>query len=464
MSEHDFDLAIIGGGPGGYVAAIRGAQLGMKVALIEKRPKLGGTCLNVGCIPSKYLLHVSELIESAKHEGSLLGISVDLSKINLKKIIQEKSKLIDGLSGGIAALMGKNKITRFEASASFASPQSLQLSSGETLKAKHFIIATGSQSIELPFMPFDKTHILSSDEILELETVPKSLLIIGAGVIGLEMGCVLARMGCEVKIIEALDSACPFFDPNISKTLTQSLTEQGLEFHFNMKVQQASVSGKKVSLLAQDADGKEKSFEAEKVLVAVGRKPFTQGLDLEKANVQLDDRKRIKVNSCFQTTQSNIFAIGDVIDGAMLAHKASEEGVVVVEYLNKQKTCLNYQAIPNVVYTSPEVACVGLTLKEAKEAGLEVLVGKFPFKANSRAKASLADQGFVQLIFEAKTEHLIGMHMIGPQASELIAQGALAVNNQLTLKEIIHTPYAHPTLSEAIKEAALQAKRMALHI
>jgi dihydrolipoamide dehydrogenase len=464
MSAKKYDLVIIGGGPGGYVGAIRAAQLGLKVALVEKQKRLGGTCLNVGCIPSKYLLHIAELYHTLEKQGEELGILCKSLSPNIKKMMEGKENLIDGFSTGIKGLMGKNKIDLIQAFASFEDSHTLKLDDGSTLKANYFMLATGSSSVELPFMPFDGKQILSSDHILDLEKVPKSLIVIGAGVIGLEMGSVFSKFGCKVTVIEALDSICPFLDPQIAKGLQSSLKNQGLDFHISVKVKSSKLSKSGVELIAESKDGEEHGFKAEKVLVAIGRKAFHEGLGLESAKVELTKERKVQINGSFKTSQSHIFAIGDLVDGPMLAHKASEEAVACAEIISGLKPKLNYMAIPSVIYTSPEVACIGLTEKEAKEENLEVLVGKFPFKANSRARANGEDEGFVKMIFEKKTEHLIGVHILGPQASELIAQGALGIQNKLTIKDFIHTPYAHPTLSEALKEAALQAKKSAIHI
>jgi dihydrolipoamide dehydrogenase len=457
MSISSFDLVIIGSGPGGYVAALRAGQLGLKTACVEKDPKLGGTCLNVGCIPSKALLHSSEIYWKLSQEGKQEGILFDKLGFDFSIAMQRKQKIVAGFNDGVAMLFKKNKVTRLQGEAHFLSERQIQVGD-QTIEAKFFIIATGSESIALPFLPFDERQVLSSTGALALEAPPRSLLVIGAGIIGVELGSVYARLGTKVTFIEFLDRICSTHDESLSKALQEALTQQGLTFHLSSKVTQGQVTPSQVTLKVG-----EETFQAEKVLVAIGRRPYTRGLNLEAIGIQLSPKGFIPIDGFFRTIHPHIFAIGDVVDGPMLAHKASEEGVVVTELIAGHRSSIEYMAIPNVIYTYPEVASVGFMEAEAKSYGLAIKVGTFFLKANSRARCTGETEGFVKIIAEAATDRIIGVHIISAHASELIAEGALAIQNKLTASDIIATIHAHPTLSESTKEAALDIYRRALH-
>ncbi len=461
MAE-SFDLIVIGSGPGGYVAAIRAAQLGLKVACVEKNKELGGTCLNVGCIPSKTLLHATEFLYRLLHEGKQQGIESEKSQINFPQMMAQKQKVIASFNEGIAALFKKNQIVRFTGTGTLSTPTSVQAGSQE-LSARHILLATGSEPIALPFLPFDEKRILSSTGALALEKPPKKLLVVGAGVIGVELGSVYSRLGTEVVFVEFLDRICSAFDESLSKTLQQLLTAQKMTFHLSSRVVSAEIASAGVSLQVALADQSTVKMSADAVLVSVGRKPYTQHLGLEKVGVLPDAKGFIPIDGRFRTSQPHIFAIGDLVDGPMLAHKASEEGVAVAEIIAGHHPFIEYLAIPNVIYTYPEVASVGLTEAEAKQAGLSVKVGQFPFKANSRARCVSEEEGFVKIIAEAVSDRILGVHIIGAHASELIAPAALAIQHKLTALALANTPYAHPTLAEAIKEAALAVHKRAIH-
>ena len=404
-----FDLIVIGAGPGGYVAAIRAAQKGLKVACVEKEKTLGGTCLNVGCIPSKALLHSTEYYHKVASEGAEHGIEAKELKINLAQMMKRKEKVVSGLVGGIDYLFKKNGVTRLNGEAQFTSSTTLQIGK-ESYEATHFIIASGSEPIALPFLPFDEKVVLSSTGALVLPKVPKKLLMVGAGVIGLELGSVYRRMGAEVEVVELLDRVTPPFDREISKTLFKIFTGQGMTFHLNQKVSAGKVTKAGVELTLESKE----TLKGDVVLVAIGRRPYTAGLGLEKAGVKTDRQGRIEINGSFQTSIPTIYAIGDVVDGPMLAHKASEEGIAAVDLICGEKVSINYLAIPNVMYTGPEVACVGMTEEEAKEAGLTVCIGKMPFKAIPRARCSGDDAGMVKIIGEKSSDRLIGCILWGP--------------------------------------------------
>ncbi len=452
-----YDVIVIGSGPGGYVAAIRCAQLGLKTACVEKDPNLGGTCLNVGCIPSKALLHSTETYYNLLKQGPDLGIDAK-STFNFPQMMKRKETIVKGFNQGIAGLLQKNKITHIQGLASFTSPTTISVS-GKEYTARHFIIATGSEPTPLPFLPFNEKTILSSTGALSLPQAPKKMLVIGAGIIGVELGSVYSRLGTEVKFIEFLDRICPTLDPTLSKALQKILENQGLTFQLSSKV--TAANGK--SITYTNPDGKEATESADVILVSIGRRPYTQDLALDKAQIQTDEKGRIPINSRLQTSQSHIYAIGDVVDGPMLAHKASEEGVLAAEIISGLHPHLEYMTIPSVVYTHPEVAAVGLTEPEAKALNLPLKIGQFPFKANSRARATNEDEGFIKLIAHAEKNTILGVHILGAHAGELIAEAALAIQKRATTLDIIHTSHAHPTLSEALKEAALDAEKRAIH-
>jgi len=453
-----YDVVVIGAGPGGYVAAIRAAQLGLKVASVEKRAELGGTCLNVGCIPSKALLHSSEWFWKLQKEGAERGIAASGLSYDWNKIQGQKENVVLQLTKGIEGLFKKHKVERFLGTGVLRDAHTVAVGS-EILQAKSIILATGSEPISLPFLLFDEKKILSSTGALALSSVPKKLLIVGAGVIGLEFGSVYSRLGSEVVFIEFLDRICPGFDEEISKQLLKILTAQGMTFHLSHKV----VSAKGTSLMVESG-GKTAEMSGDAVLVAIGRKPYSEGLGLESAGIQKTAKGQIVVDSSFRTTQSHIFAIGDLIDGPMLAHKASEEGAAVAELIAGHKVAIDYLAIPNVAYTFPEVAFVGLTEEELKARNIAYNAGKFPYRANSRARCLAEEDGFVKLLADAKSHRLLGAHILGPHASELIGEATLAVQKRATVDEIARACHPHPTLSEAIKEAALAVFGSSIHI
>lgn len=454
-----FDLAVIGSGPGGYVAAIRAAQRGMRVVCIEKEKRLGGTCLNIGCIPSKALLHATEYYHRIAHEGKIYGIEAEGLKVNLAQMMERKNKVVAGLTEGVAFLFKKHGITAVYGDATLISPTEIQAGS-QKIEAKYILLATGSEPIPLPFLPFDEKKILSSTGALALPSIPRKMLIVGAGIIGLELGSVYRRLGTEVEVVELLDRVTPNLDGEVSKTVQQILTKQGFAFQLSTKVVAGRIENEKVVLTLE---GKSEAT-ADLALVAIGRRPFSKSLGLETLGITQDKAGRVVIDSQFRTAVPNIYAIGDLVDGPMLAHKASEEGVAVANILAGDSVRVNYLAIPNVMYTWPEVACVGMTQEEATQAGLATVIGKFPFKANPRARCSGDIEGLVKMIGEKHTGRLIGLHIVGPSASEMIHEGVLAIEHQLTLADIAHASHAHPTCSEAIKEAALSALGHPLHI
>jgi len=464
-----FDVVIIGSGPGGYVAAIRCAQLGMKTAIIEKYATLGGTCLNVGCIPSKAMLasshHYEELQHFADHGIEVTG---DV-KVNLQKMIDRKQAVVDQTSGGVKYLMDKNNVTVYQGVGSFENATTVNVTkadgSVEKLEAKNVIIATGSKPSTLPFIKIDKERIITSTEALKLPEVPKHLVIIGGGVIGLELGQVYLRLGAQVSVVEFMDRIIPGMDAGLSKELTKVLKKQGMKFYTSHKVQAVNRVGEGVVVKAENAKGEVITLEGDYALVSVGRRPYTDGLNAEKAGVKLTERGQVEVNDHLQTTASNIYAIGDVVRGAMLAHKAEEEGVMVAEYLAGQKPHIDYNLIPGVVYTWPEVAAVGKTEEQLKEAGVAYKAGSFPFKALGRARASADNDGFVKILADAKTDEVLGIHMIGARAADLIAEAVTAMEFRASAEDISRMSHAHPTFAEAIKEAALAATdNRALHV
>lgn len=464
-----FDVTVIGSGPGGYVAAIRCAQLGLKTAIIEKYPTMGGTCLNVGCIPSKALLDSSEHFENAKHNFASHGIIIDEPKADLARMIARKNEVVDQTTKGIQFLMDKNKITVFEGVGSFESSTQVKVTkndgSSEIIDSKYIIIATGSKPSSLPFISLDKERVITSTEALELKEIPKHLVVIGGGVIGLELGSVYKRLGSEVTVVEFMDKIIPTMDGALSKELNKVLRKQGIKFMLSTAVQAIERNGDSVKVTAKDKKGAEVVVEGDYVLVSVGRKPYTEGLGLEKAGVDLDERGRVKTNAHLQTNVSNIYAIGDVVAGAMLAHKASEEGVLVAEQLAGQKPHINYNLIPSVVYTWPEVAAVGKTEEQLKEEGVAIKVGNFPMRALGRSRASGDIDGFIKIIADEKTDEVLGVHMIGARAADMIAAAVTAMEFRASAEDIARMSHAHPTFAEAIKEAALDATgKIALHM
>ncbi|MCH9609042.1 MAG: Dihydrolipoyl dehydrogenase [Chlamydiales bacterium] len=455
---NNFDLIVIGAGPAGYVAAIRGAQKGMKVACIEKGETLGGTCLNVGCIPSKALLHSTEYFDRIASEGEEHGILAENLRVDLKQMMERKEQIVKSLTQGIAYLFEKNNITKIKGAATLLSENRISVDDQE-YGYKNLILATGSVPIELPQLPFDEETILSSTGALSLKKIPSKLLLVGAGVIGLELGSVYNRLGTEIEVVEMLDRPCPPFDQEISKLLLKLFKKQGFSFHFKAKVTEGK-STKEGVVLTLDSG---KTLTADAALIAIGRKPYYEGLGVEERGVTINQQRQIIVDDNFQTSVPNIYAIGDLIDGPMLAHKASEEGIALVDYLAGEKSRVNYLAIPNVMYTWPEVATVGLNQEEAVALGLEILIGKAPLKSNARARCSGDPEGMVKLIGEKKSGRLLGMHLLAPNASEMIGEGAIAIEKRLTVDELAHLPHAHPTVSESIKEAALAIKGQSIH-
>lgn len=462
--ENTFDLIVIGSGPGGYVAAIRSAQLGLKTALVEKNKNLGGTCLNVGCIPSKALLHSTEMYHFAAHGAAAHGISMEGLNIDVKQLMSKKSATVNQLRAGIVHLMKSNKITVFEGLGSLAGNGTVQVQGKDesTLSAKHIILATGSSVIELPFLPFDGKTIVSSDEAIAFSSVPKKMTVIGAGAIGLEMGSVWARLGAEVNVVEFLPTIAAGFDKDVSKMAERLFKKQGLNFHLSTKVTGLKKNKRGVTLTAEKND-KQLEFEAEKILVAVGRCPNTDGLGLEAVGITCDEKGRIPVDAEYRTACAGIYAIGDVIAGPMLAHKAEEEGVACIEKIAGQAGHVNYDLIPNVIYTEPEIASVGLTENAAKDMDLDYKVGKFHFQANGRAIATDATDGFVKILADAKSDRLLGIQIIAKSASELIASAVAHMEYGGSAEDLARTIHAHPTLSEVLKEAALAVDGNALH-
>lgn len=466
---NSYDVAVIGSGPGGYVAAIRCAQLGMKTAIIEKYDTLGGTCLNVGCIPSKALLDSSHHYEDALNHFEEHGIEIPGElKVNIKKMISRKQGVVDQTTKGIEFLMDKNKIDVYHGIGSYKDATHIAIDRDgkvEEIEAKHSLIATGSKPSTLPFIKLDKERIITSTEALELKEIPKHLIIIGGGVIGLELGQVYSRLGAQVSVIEFMDRIIPTMDSGLSKELQRSLKKRGMKFYTSHKVKEVTRKGTKVSVKADDKKGKEISFEGDYCLVSVGRRPFTEGLNLENAGVKLNERGQVEVNDQLQTNVSNIYAIGDVIKGAMLAHKAEEEGVFVAETLAGQKPHINYNLIPGVVYTWPEVAAVGKTEEQLKEEGVSYKTGQFPMRALGRARASMDIDGFVKILADEKTDEVLGVHMIGARTADLIAEAVTAMEYRASAEDISRMSHAHPTYAEAVKEAALAAtENRALHV
>lgn len=457
-----FDVVVIGSGPGGYVAAIRCSQLGFKTAIIEKYSTLGGTCLNVGCIPSKALLDSSHHYHDATKHMAEHGIEINGDiKFNIDQMIARKGKVVDQNVAGISYLMDKNKITVFEGMGAFEDATHVKITkadgSNETIEAKNIIIATGSKPSTLPFIKIDKEKIITSTEALKLKEVPKHLVVIGGGVIGLELGQVYLRLGAQVSVVEYLDRIIPGMDAALSKELTKVLKKQGMKFYTSHKVKSVERNGNDVQVQAENAKGETITLDGDYALVSVGRKPYTDNLNVEKAGVKMGDRGMIEVNDNLQTNVANIYAIGDVVRGAMLAHKASEEGAFVAEVIAGQKPHINYNLIPGVLYTWPEVAAVGKTEEQLKEAGVEYKAGSFPFKALGRSRASGDTDGFVKILADAKTDEVLGVHMIGARTADVIAEAVVAMEFKASAEDISRMSHAHPTYAEAMKEAALAA-------
>jgi dihydrolipoamide dehydrogenase len=463
-----FDLVVIGAGPGGYVAAIRAAQLGMKVACVEKSRTLGGTCLNIGCIPSKAMLDSSELFHLSKERFKKHGIQFDGLRLDLAAMLARKDEVVKGLTDGVRYLFRKNKVEPIFGTAKISSPTSLQVALNEggraEIQAKHILIATGSAPVALPFLPFDGRAVVDSTGALSFDRVPEHLVVIGAGYIGLELGSVWRRLGAKVTVLEFLPRITPTADQELGELLRRSLVKQGLEIHLETKVTGASVEGDRVQVRAQKKDGAEATFACDRVLVAVGRRAYTEGLGLADAGIAVDLRTgKVPVDAHFRTSVPTISAIGDVIEGPMLAHKAEDEGIACVELLAGKAGHVNYETIPSVIYTWPEMSGVGLTEEQVKEKGREYKVGKFPFQANGRAKAMDETEGLVKILADAATDRVLGVHILGPRASEMIAEAVAVMEFAGTAEDIARTCHAHPTLSEATREAALAVEGRAIH-
>ncbi len=464
-----YDLIVIGSGPGGYVCAIRAAQLGMKTAVVEKRATFGGTCLNIGCIPSKAMLNASELYDEASHKFAEMGIKVGKPAIDLATMLKYKQQAVDSNVKGVDYLFRKNKIEAFHGAACITAPGKVEVKNadGKTqlLETKAIVIATGSDVARLNGIDIDEKRIVSSTGALELATVPKKLLIVGAGIIGLELGSVWRRLGADVTIVEFLDQILPGIDIEVGKQFHRIVQKQGIAVRLSSKVVAVDASGKTLKVKVEPATGggAAEMLEADIVLVAIGRAPYTNGLGLETVGVKKDNRGRVVVDSQFRTNVDGIYAIGDVITGPMLAHKAEDEGIAVAEILAGQAGHVNYDVIPNVVYTFPEIACVGKSEEELKAAGIAYNVGKFPFTANARARINLTAEGFVKILADAKTDRVLGVHIIGPDAGNMIGEAAVAMEFGASSEDIARTCHAHPTLSEAIKESALAVAKRAIN-
>ena len=461
-----FQAVVIGGGPGGYVCAIRLAQLGLKTACVESRGSLGGTCLNIGCIPSKSLLNLSDEFHKVKHLSNK-GIEIGDVKLNLSKMMKSKDKAVTVLTKGVEFLLKKNKVTYFKGTGSFKSKNEISIKDNQNketiIETDKTIIATGSLPVSLPGIEFDEKIIVSSTGALKFEKVPKKMVVVGGGYIGLEMGSVWSRLGAEVHVVEFLDHITPGMDKEISSEFMKILKKQGIIFHMQHKVEKIKKIESGAIISTSDKDGNKKDFDCDVVLISVGRKPNTNGLNLEKVNISLDNKNRIKVDKNFKTNLDNVFAIGDVIAGPMLAHKAEDEGVAVAENIAGQSGHVNYDTIPGVVYTTPEVASIGKTEEQLKELDIKYKIGKFSFMANSRAKAIDDAEGFVKILADEKTDKVLGAHLIGPHAGELIAEIGVAMEFGASAEDIARTCHAHPTFSEAVKEAALSVDKRAIH-
>ena len=466
--ENNFDLVVIGGGPGGYVCAIRAAQLGLKTACVESRGSLGGTCLNVGCIPSKSLLNLSENYHKAKKDFDKQGIEIEGIKLNIEKMMSNKNKSVQVLTKGVEFLFKKNKVTYFKGKGVLFSKNDIVVYENTNkrvnIKSKNIVIATGSTASSLPSIEINEKNIVSSTGALSFDKVPTNLAVIGGGYIGLEMGSVWSRLGSNVTVIEYLDFITPGMDREISNEFQKILSKQGIKFKMGSKVDSVEDKGKSVLITYTNVkNSKKEVIEVDKVLVSVGRKPYTEGLNLSKVGIKKDSKGRIEVNNKLQTSVSNIYAIGDVIKGPMLAHKAEEEGIAVAEILAGQAGHVNYDVIPGVIYTSPEVASVGKTEEELKSENKSYKIGKFPFLANSRAKVNNETEGFVKILADAQTDKVLGVHIIGPHCGDMIAEMALAMEFGASAEDIARTCHAHPTHTEAIKEAALAVDKRPIH-
>jgi dihydrolipoamide dehydrogenase len=464
-----YDITIIGSGPGGYVAAIRCAQLGLKTAIIEKYSTLGGTCLNVGCIPSKALLDSSEHFHNAVHNFTEHGIDIKGIKANIDQMVKRKNDVVSQTCAGVKFLMDKNKVDVYEGLGSFVDKNTVKVKHNDgketVLSSKNVIIATGSKPNFFPGMEPDKKRIITSTEALNMKEIPKKMLVIGGGVIGLELGSVFGRLGTAIEVIEFAPTIIPTMDGALGKELTKVLKKEGFKFNFEHRVQRVENKGKSVVLTALNKKNEEVTFEADYCLVAVGRKPYTDGLNLEAAGLTVNQRGQIDVNDHLQTSVPNIYALGDVVRGAMLAHKAEEEGVFVAEQIAGQKPHINYNLIPGVVYTWPEVAAVGKTEEELKSAGVNYKVGSFPIKALGRARASMDTQGLIKVLADAETDEVLGVHMIAPRAADLIMEAVVAMEYRASAEDIARICHPHPTYSEGVKEAALDATdKRALHV
>ena len=461
-----FQAVVIGGGPGGYVCAIRLAQLGLKTACIESRGSLGGTCLNVGCIPSKSLLNLSEEFHNAQSLSNK-GIEIGEVKLNLSKMMKNKDKAVTILTKGVEFLLKKNKVTYFKGTGSFKSKNDIVIKDNDNketiIQTENTIIATGSVPVSLPGIEIDEKVIVSSTGALKLEQVPKKMVVVGGGYIGLEMGSVWSRLGSEVHVVEFLDHITPGMDKEISSEFMKILKKQGINFHMQHKVEKIKKNNNNAIVSTLNENGTKKDFECDVVLISVGRKPNTEGLNLQKIGVELDEKKRVKTDENFKTNQNNIYAIGDVISGPMLAHKAEDEGMAVAENIAGQSGHVNYDTIPSVIYTSPEVASIGKTEEQLKELKINYKIGKFSFTANSRAKAIDDTEGFVKILADEKTDKVLGAHLIGPHAGELIGEIGIAMEFGASSEDIARTCHAHPTFSEAVKEAALSVDKRAIH-
>jgi dihydrolipoamide dehydrogenase len=465
-----YDLIVIGTGPGGYVCAIRAVQLGMKVAVVEKRGTFGGTCLNVGCIPSKAMLHASERFEEAGHSLAAMGIELPSPKLDLAKMLAFKDQGVKGNTDGVAFLMKKNKIDTVHGTATIAAPGKVEvrLAAGgaQTLETKSIVVATGSDVARLPGIDIDEETIVSSTGALSLPQVPKRMLVIGAGVIGLELGSVWRRLGSQVQVVEFLDRVLPGIDGEVGRTMQRILGKQGISFKLSSKVTAVNRNGAghRVTIAPAKGSGEATQVDTDVVLVAIGRVPYTNGLGLESVGVKLDNKRRVIVDARYQTSVPGIYAIGDVIAGPMLAHKAEDEGIAVAEILAGKAGHVNYDVIPNVIYTFPEVASVGKSEEELKAAGIAYNVGKFPFTANARAKVNKTTDGFVKILADARTDRILGVHIIAPAASEMIAEAAVIMEFGGSAEDLARTSHAHPSLTEAVKEAALAVDKRPIHM